>query len=270
MSLIRRDVLEGMQRILIAVLVIIVVAIGYLGFRVVWVLRNPTEAIFSATLPATRLATVQTLQPEMPVPTAAPLMTALPGSTKTAIVQPSRPLKIGIVVGHWQNDVGAVCPDGLTEVDINQDIAHRVVSQLSLSGYNVEMLPEFSSQLEGYEAAVLVSIHADACSVPEASGFKVARVSSSLVPDIEDLLVSCLIARYREATGLAFHRNSITFDMTEYHAFYEIAPETPGAIIEIGFMGADRLLLTEKQDWVATGIVTGLKCFIAGVYRRGG
>jgi N-acetylmuramoyl-L-alanine amidase len=55
--------------------------------------------------------------------------------------------------------------------------------------------------------------------------------------------------------------------MTEYHAFYEIAPETPGAIIEIGFMGADRALLTEKQDLIATGIVNGLKCFIDGVYR---
>jgi N-acetylmuramoyl-L-alanine amidase len=50
--------------------------------------------------------------------------------------------------------------------------------------------------------------------------------------------------------------------MTEYHAFYEIAPETPAAIIEIGFMAADRRLLTKKQDVVARGIVNGIKCFV--------
>ncbi|MBN1581082.1 MAG: N-acetylmuramoyl-L-alanine amidase [Anaerolineae bacterium] len=270
MSLIRHDVLEGVQRILIAALVIIALAIGYLGVRIAWLLRNPSQESALATLPATFLVPLQTLEPRTPIPTAAPLMTALPGSTVTTSAQSPRALKIGIVVGHWQSDVGAVCPDGLQEVDINLDIAQRVVSQLSMSGYSVEMLSEFSSKLDGYEGAALVSIHTDSCNVPEASGFKVARVSSSLVPDIEDQLVSCLIARYHEATGLAFHQNSITYDMTEYHAFYEIAPETPGAIIEIGFMGADRRLLTERQDLVAAGIVNGLKCFIEGVYRRGG
>jgi N-acetylmuramoyl-L-alanine amidase len=270
MSLIRRDVLEGVQRILIAVLVLVVLAIVYLGVRVAWVLGDP-DVVLSATTPSVSpMVPLQTRQPGTPMPTAIPLMTALPTGTRTAGVQSPRPLKVGIVVGHWQNDVGATCPDGLQEVDINLDIAQRVVSQLSLSGYSAEMLAEFSPELNGYEAAVLLSIHTDACNIPEASGFKVARVSSSLVPDIEDQLVSCLIARYQEATGLKFHRNSITFDMTEYHAFYEIAPETPGAIIEIGFMRADRFLLTKRQDWVATGIVNGLKCFIEGVYRRGG
>ena len=50
--------------------------------------------------------------------------------------------------------------------------------------------------------------------------------------------------------------------MTEYHAFYEIEPQTPGAIIEIGFMAADRRLLTRRQDRVAQGIVDGLICFL--------
>jgi hypothetical protein len=52
--------------------------------------------------------------------------------------------------------------------------------------------------------------------------------------------------------------------MREYHAFYEIAPETPGAIIEIGFMGDDRYLLLFQQERVATGIVEGLVCFLEG------
>ena len=33
------------------------------------------------------------------------------------------PLIIGIVAGHWKNDSGAVCPDGLKEVDVNLNIA---------------------------------------------------------------------------------------------------------------------------------------------------
>jgi len=157
-----------------------------------------------------------------------------------------------------------MCDDGLKEVEINLAVAQRVISLLSQSGFDAEILAEFSPLLDDYQAAALVSIHADSCNVPEATGFKVARVSASVVPDLEDRLVACLIEKYSEATGLQFHRNSITYDMTEYHAFYEIAPETAAAIIEIGFMGADRQLLTKEQDRVAQGIVNGIKCFISG------
>jgi N-acetylmuramoyl-L-alanine amidase len=51
--------------------------------------------------------------------------------------------------------------------------------------------------------------------------------------------------------------------MTEYHAFYEIEPQTPAAIIETGFMDADRRLLTKHPDRIAQGIVDGLLCFLA-------
>jgi len=196
-------------------------------------------------------------------------MTLLPTSTavpaETAIDVSGRSTRIGIVAGHWKHDSGAVCPDGLQEVDINLDIAQRVVSLLELAGYEAEILAEFAPKLEGYEATALVSIHADSCSVPEASGFKVARVDASAVPELEDRLVACLIDRYHLATGMQFHQNSITYDMTEYHAFYEVAPETPAAIIEMGFMDADRRTLTRRQDAVATGIVNGIKCFIDSV-----
>jgi N-acetylmuramoyl-L-alanine amidase len=168
-----------------------------------------------------------------------------------------------VVAGHWPDDVGAVCPDGLTEVEINYQVAERVVKMLQDKGYEAEILAEFSPRLTGYRAAALISIHADACNVPEASGFKVARVSASSVPALEDRLVACLSEHYARVTGLSFHRNSITFDMTEYHAFYEIEPQTPGAIIETGFMAADRRLLTKRQNLVAMGIVDGLLCFLS-------
>jgi N-acetylmuramoyl-L-alanine amidase len=50
--------------------------------------------------------------------------------------------------------------------------------------------------------------------------------------------------------------------MTQYHTFYEIAPTTPGAIIEIGFLNLDRALLTEEPERVATGVATGILCYL--------
>ena len=192
------------------------------------------------------------------VPSPAPTATA----SATATATPSGPLPIGVVAGHWGNDVGAVCDGGLQEVDINLAVAQRVVYTLRALGYPTDLLEEFDPRLEDYYAQALVSIHADSCLYPEASGFKVARVEDSTVPELEDRLVECLVARYQARTELDFHEGSITLDMTRYHTFYEIDPRTPGAIIEVGFMLADRDLLLDRQDLVADGIVEGILCFV--------
>jgi N-acetylmuramoyl-L-alanine amidase len=202
-------------------------------------------------------------------PTRTPRPTHTPRPSPTAVITPSptptpRPLKVGVVAGHWKNDVGAVCDDGLQEVTINLDVASRVVAILQSEGYEAELLAEFSEKLPGYRADAFVSIHTDACYVPEASGFKVARVVSSAIPEEEDRLVACLVQEYGKATGLAFHKNSITADMTVYHAFEEIDPQTPGAIIELGFMGADRELLTGDTYNLALGVARGITCFLEG------
>lgn len=166
------------------------------------------------------------------------------------------------MAGHWQHDPGAVCPDGLQEAEINLDIASRVVAILQHRGYDAELLPEFTDKLHGYKADTFLSIHADSCEVPGVSGFKVARLAASAIPEEEDRLVACLSYEYAIATGLPFHRDSITFDMTDYHAFQEIDPQTPGAIIELGFMDADRDLLTEHSSQVALAVVQGIICFL--------
>jgi N-acetylmuramoyl-L-alanine amidase len=204
-----------------------------------------------------------------PRPTRTPRPSRTPRPTPTVEVIPSptptpRALKVGIVAGHWKNDSGAVCPDGLEEVSINLDVASRVVAILQYEGYDAELLPEFSDELEGYLADAFVSIHTDSCNVPEASGFKVARVAASAIPDEEDRLVGCLVREYANATQLSFHENSITFDMTGYHAFGEIDPATPAAIIELGFMDADRDLLTNNSYAVAQGVARGIACFLEG------
>lgn len=176
--------------------------------------------------------------------------------------------RVGIIAGHMGYDSGAVCPDGLSEADTVQEIAERVVTRLRRAGAKVELLGEYDGRLPGYQADALVSIHADSCI--ERSGFKVAHLqlaeqdaqASAAAGSPSDALVDCLSQTYAQATGLAFDYNSITEDMTGYHAFKRIAPETPAAIIEAGFLGGDHQLLTEQPDLAARGIAEGIVCFL--------
>ena len=186
--------------------------------------------------------------------------------TPTPTLNPSPtppPLKVGIVSGHWEYDGGAMCPDGTLEVDINYQIAVKVVALLEEAGYEVDLLAEFDPFLQGYEADALVSLHSDSC-VAGASGFKAARAWNSFIPDIEDRLVDCLYSEYERVTGLHPHQWSITIDMHGYHVFGEVAPETPAAIIEMGFMFDDAQLLMNDQERVAEGVVAGIRCFLEG------
>jgi hypothetical protein len=50
--------------------------------------------------------------------------------------------------------------------------------------------------------------------------------------------------------------------MTEYHAFRKVAPTTPAAILELGFMGGDQRLLTENADVAALGVAESIRCFL--------
>lgn len=167
---------------------------------------------------------------------------------------------VGLIAGHWQNDSGAVCPDGLQEVELNLAIARKVAHLLRQQGVRVEVLPEYSPKLNGYQADAFLSIHCDSC--VDLSGFKLARMTHSSDPEVEDRLVEILYEMYAQATGLEPHYNTITEHMREYHALRRIAPETPGAIIECGFMGGDRHLLTAEQDRVAAGIANGIMAFL--------
>ena len=170
---------------------------------------------------------------------------------------------VGIVAGHWKNDSGAVCSDGLTEVEVNLNVASLVQKMLIERDFDVDLLAEFDSRLNGYEADAIVSIHADSCEYINnlATGYKVATSLAKYQPEQSTRLTACLRGRYGTFTGLPVHSLSVTPDMTEYHAFMEIDPITPAAIIEIGFMNLDRQFLTEKPDVAAEGIVSGIECF---------
>ncbi|HPC07031.1 MAG TPA: hypothetical protein PLI60_09945, partial [Anaerolineaceae bacterium] len=63
-------------------------------------------------------------------------------------------------------------------------------------------------------------------------------------------------------TNLSFHYNTITDDMTYYHAFSEINSNTIAAIIETGFLNLDYKLLTENPELVARGVADGILCYV--------
>jgi N-acetylmuramoyl-L-alanine amidase len=126
------------------------------------------------------------------------------------------------------------------------------------------LLREFDDRLQGYSSLALVSIHADSCDYinDEATGFKVAATLANPYPERSARLTACLRDRYAEATGMNFHANTVTEDMSSYHAFDEINSETNAAIIEIGFLNLDRQMLTKKQDLIAEGITDGILCYV--------
>lgn len=195
-----------------------------------------------------------------PVVGTAPTVGAVKVANSSADDDPNAPL-VGIVAGHKGYDPGAVCPDGLTEASINYAVALEVTGLLERKGIRTDLLDEFDDRLTEYQADALVSIHSDSC-IPGVTGFKVARVTESEIPEAEDMLVACLNQEYGTYTGLPQHPGSITDNMTNYHAFREIARYTPGAIIEIGFMADDRPLLEYKPKIVARGVAAGILCFL--------
>jgi len=176
------------------------------------------------------------------------------------LVQSPGPARIGIISGHRGFDDGASCPDGLTEVSVNANISEQVTAVLQQDGINVEILDEFDSRLTDYSSTALISIHADSCMYVNdlATGFKIAGSSYT----DSSALSTCLEQAYAASTQLPYHANTITPDMTDYHAFREIAPGTQSAIIEIGFMYLDRDLLTTNTTPVVDGITDGIRCFL--------
>lgn len=198
-------------------------------------------------------------------------------ATSVAVIDPLTPTvlavtpnwarRIGIVSGHRgpENDPGAVCDDGLTEREINFAVAQLVVLGLRENGYSVDLLDEFDPRLNAYQAAALVSIHANDCQDygEFVSGYLVARAAARPAGGLDDILAECIARDYGESVEIE-RRFSLTVDMTDYHTFREINSLTPAAILELGFMRGDRDLLVNRQELIAEGIIEGILCFLNG------
>jgi len=191
----------------------------------------------------------------------APFFKDLPAKpVSQRLAQSPGPMRIGIISGHYGSDSGAVCDDGLAEVDVNMKIAEMVVANLRLRGIRAILLEEFDGRLNGFSGTALLSIHADSCQYINdgATGFKIA---DSMYSD-STLLMSCVEETYRTATQLPYHAQTLTYDMIDYHAFREISSATPAIIIETGFMFMDRELLTTNADIPANAITDGILCYL--------
>ena len=269
----RRNALEWASRLTLAFIITLALVIVYLSARALDIVPgSASPAVALTDVPSNSIETELTDEPTqatapLPASTPEPSPTTPAASTPTPwptpTVTPGGPaaIRIGIVAGHHGYDPGATCPDGLREVDINLAVAERVIARLARRGYTVELLSEFDDRLTGYQADVFLSIHSDSC-IPGLTGFKIARSETSAIPEVEDQLVDCIIDSYSEQTGLSFHANSISEHMRDYHAFRKIASDTPGAIMELGFMNDDRNVLLYRQDRLARGLVDGIQCFL--------
>lgn len=172
---------------------------------------------------------------------------------------------VALVSGHAGHDSGAVCQNAegvvtLTEAEVVAAVAEETANRLRRAGYDALVLEEYDTRLDGLEAAVLLSLHADSC-VP-ISGYKAAYYVRSQTPVSGDRILECIDQKYAAITGLDKDPDTITIDMTEYHAFRKIDSHTPAVILELGFLGGDRELLTERSGLVAAAVTESLICFL--------
>lgn len=230
-------------------------------------LQFTVKGFLSTALVAIISATLFTSIPASGIILEGPLIdSSSPGENASTTATPDFQPHVGLVVGHWGHDVGAICPESLgghREVDINYNIADLTRQYLEAEGVQVDLLKEFDDHLEEYQASALISIHADTCEfIPEqGTGFKIAEAVDNKRPEQAARLMACLQNRYADQTGLRYdHR--LTPDMTSYHAFSEIDTNTPAVIIETGYMNQDRVLLTEQPERVAQGITEGIMCYL--------
>jgi hypothetical protein len=196
---------------------------------------------------------------------------------------PSGPRRVGIQAGHWKtneapDELRRLIPqtgaesEGVTEVEINLDIAQRVAVILNSKGIAVDILP--TTIPVGYVADAFVALHGDSDGVGENSGFKMAHGSRR--GPYEDALLNAIKDAYGAATGLDYDAGRISRNMTGYFAFswsrfqHAVAAHTPAVILEMGYVShdGDRSLMLDKPDVLATAIADGIMTFLSATPRE--
>ena len=188
-----------------------------------------------------------------------------------------RPWRVGIQAGHWhidelpdeqarlRADTGASYGN-VQEVDVNLAIARRVVDELRLAGVTADLLP--ATVPVGYDADAFVAIHADGGS-PGERGFKISapwRASPA-----SRLLQGALERAYAALSTLPQDRYGVTYNMRGYYGFswyrfaHAVAPSTPCAIIETGFISssADRAVIVDDPQTSARAITAGIFLYLS-------
>jgi len=232
--------------------IVIFLLVAFVGMGIVYWFFSPPEA--TAEMIAASSSSSLSAPFYKPVP-AKPVLQRL--------AQSPGPIRIGLIAGHKGSDSGAVCDDGLTEAEVNLNITEKVAGALLAQGIHADILDEFDPRLSNYGGTAVISIHADSCIYVNelATGYKVAGSSRTDSAQLQ----SCMEAAYQQATQLSYHANTITPHMTDYHAFRTIPEGVPAIIIETGFMNLDRALLTNNADTPASGILSGIQCYLDSI-----
>jgi N-acetylmuramoyl-L-alanine amidase len=211
-----------------------------------------------------------------PGPTAGPNGT---GTLRIPIPKtvPTGPRRVAIQAGHWKSDeapdeLRRLIPqtgaewEGITEVEINLDIAERVGVILNSKGIAVDILP--TTIPIGYVADAFVALHGDSDGVGENSGFKMAHGARR--GPYEDALLNAIKDAYAAATGLDYDATHISRNMTGYFGFnwsrfqHAVAAHTPAVILEMGYVSNDndRATMLDRADAVADAIANGVMKFL--------
>lgn len=230
-------------------------------------------------------------------PTAAPPPTATPAAA-TALPQivvatvptapptpdPDVPPRVALQVGHWKIDEHAdemarlrrfsgAYYGGYDEWEVNMVIAEATRERLEAAGVTVDLLP--AKVPIGYEADAFISIHVDGITGEAAAtrrGWKAAtpfRASRA-----SEALAAAIAAVYPEVTGLPTDREQASNNLRAYYAFahyrywHSVAPTTPAAIVELGFMThpEDRELIFGRPELLADGLARGILGYLDAYY----
>jgi N-acetylmuramoyl-L-alanine amidase len=208
--------------------------------------------------------------------------TAPPGALGTLRVPvpkaiPIGPRRVGIQAGHWKteeapDELRKLIPqtgaswEGVSEVDVNLDVAQRLAALLNAKGIAVDLLPV--TVPPGYIADAVVALHADSDGVGELSGFKMAH--NARRGPYEDALLTDIRDAYARATHLGYDSEHVTRNMTGYYVYswtryqHAVSPYAPGVILEMGYLSndEDRALMLDRPDLLANAIADGITTFL--------
>lgn len=193
------------------------------------------------------------------------------------VYNPPGPKRVGLQAGHWLTyDIPAelrglgpgTTAGGKAEWEVNLDIAERTAALLRASGVEVDVLP--TTLPVEYKAHAFLSIHADGDDSGARQGYKLGRAAWSATPEADDRLMASIADTYAEMTHMPVDPVGASRRMTAYYAFnsrrycHAIAPGTPSAIIEAGYLtsAVDRQILVYDPDAAARGIAKGILRFL--------
>lgn len=191
--------------------------------------------------------------------------------------RPEGPPKVGLQVGHWQNNqvptelerlkgnTGAT-GGGKAEWEVNLEIAQQTKLLLENRGIQVDILP--TTVPPRYWADVFVAIHADGNPDTQTNGYKVAAPRADFSTHGQEL-ANFIDVAYENTTDLAKDPN-ISRNMTGYYAFawwryeHSVHPMTASAILETGFLTSshDRKIIVNQPQVSAQGLAAGILAYL--------